>query len=228
MSETGASAGTTPDPSPSIPGQGPPPGPGGQELLVDFILSLDGCAAAEGWPGWWGLQSPEYLDWLGQEPERIQLMGATTYRMMSEMAQQAESLDVSAEEKASFAHMAEVEKIVFSSTLDSPLTWPNSRLISTDAAEAVRELKRTASRPLTTVGSIRLSHSLLRAGLVDRFRIILFPVITGRTGLERIWERFEDFTLELIGTRTFEGGLQLLEYVPTPLDAPPGTAWQRP
>ena len=34
------------------------------ELLVDFITSLDGYASAEGWPGWWGLEGPEYLDWL--------------------------------------------------------------------------------------------------------------------------------------------------------------------
>lgn len=198
-----------------------------QQLLVDIILSVDGCAAAEGWPGWWGLQSPEYLAWLGEQPEHIQLMGATTYRLMADMARQAPTLDISEEEKASFAHMAEVEKIVFSSSLEGPLSWPNTTLVRTDAVEAVRELKRTATKPLTTVGSIRLGHALLRAGVVDRFRIVLFPVITGRTGLERIWERYEDFRLELVEARTFEGGLQLLEYVPTPLDAPPGTAWDR-
>jgi hypothetical protein len=32
-----------------------------QELLVDFITSLDGYGAAEGWPRWWGLEGPEYL-----------------------------------------------------------------------------------------------------------------------------------------------------------------------
>jgi hypothetical protein len=53
-----------------------------QELLVDFITSLDGYGAAEGWPGWWGLEGPEYLAWLGQQPERDYtiLMGANTYR----------------------------------------------------------------------------------------------------------------------------------------------------
>ena len=39
-----------------------------QELLVDFITSLDGYGAAEGWPGFWGLQGPEYLAWLGENP----------------------------------------------------------------------------------------------------------------------------------------------------------------
>ena len=36
-------------------------------LMVDFIISLDGCAAAEGWPGYWGLEGPEYLGWLDEE-----------------------------------------------------------------------------------------------------------------------------------------------------------------
>jgi dihydrofolate reductase len=206
---------------------GSAPGVGAGELLVDFILSLDGCAGGEGWPGWWGLESPEYLAWLGEQPDSVTLMGATTYRLMSEMAQQAPQIDISEEEKASFAQMAEMPKIVFSSTLEEPLAWPNTTLVSTDAIEAVRELKRTTTTPLTTTGSIRLSHSLMKAGLVDRFRIILFPVVTGRTGLERIWEQFEDFALELVTARTFEGGLQLLEYAPTYLARPPGTAWER-
>lgn len=201
--------------------------PAAGELVVDFILSLDGCAAGDGWPGWWGLQSTDYLAWLGAQPEGVTLMGATTYRLMSEMALQAERIDISAEEKESFAHMAQLPKIVFSSTLTQPLAWANTTLVATDAIEAVRELKRTATAPLTTTGSIRLSHSLMRAGLVDRFRVVLFPVITGRTGLERIWEQFEDFALELVESRTFDGGLQLLEYAPTHLEQPPGTEWRR-
>jgi len=34
------------------------------ELMIDFITSLDGYGAAEGWPGFWGLEGPEYLAWL--------------------------------------------------------------------------------------------------------------------------------------------------------------------
>lgn len=38
------------------------------ELIVDFITSLDGYASAERWPGWWGLEGPEYLRWLEERP----------------------------------------------------------------------------------------------------------------------------------------------------------------
>ena len=66
-----------------------------------------------------------------------------------------------------------------------------------------------------------LSRSLLRAGLVDRFRVVVFPVITGVTGRERIFDDCPDVALELVQSRTFDGRLQLLEYIPTVLDGPP-------
>ena len=53
-----------------------------RELMIDFITSLDGYASGEGWPGWWGLEGPEYLAWLGEQPPVTYLMGANTYRLM--------------------------------------------------------------------------------------------------------------------------------------------------
>jgi hypothetical protein len=58
---------------------------------------------------------------------------------------------------------------------------------------------------------------------VDRFRVVLFPVITGATGRERIFDGYPDVALDLVTARTFDGRLQLLEYVPTVLDGPPGS-----
>ena len=62
------------------------------EVVVDFITSLDGYASAEGWPGWWGLEGPEYLSWLGESPEAGYqvLLGANTYRLMSGFAKEGE------------------------------------------------------------------------------------------------------------------------------------------
>jgi dihydrofolate reductase len=113
-------------------------------------------------------------------------------------------------------------KVVFSSTLETPLSWANTELVAGDAVQAVRELKETSSRPLRTLGSLRLSRSLLEAGLVDSFRVVVFPVITGDTGRERIFDAYPDVALDLVESRTFDGRLQLLEYTPTVLDGPPG------
>ena len=184
------------------------------ELMVDFITSLDGYGAAEGWPGWWGLEGPEYLAWLGDQPEADYtiLMGATTYRLMAELASDGEpGTDA----------LAGLPKIVFSSTLQEPLTWANTRLVAREPVEAVRELKDAGTESLRTMGSLTLCRSLLAAGLVDRFRVVVFPVITGSTGRERIYDGYPDLGLELVGSRTFDGRLQLLEYVPTVLDHPP-------
>jgi dihydrofolate reductase len=195
------------------------------ELMVDFIISLDGYASAEGWPGWWGLEGPEYLAWLDQEgkEDRTYLLGANTYRLMSGMSEEAAAggSAFSEEEGASLTGLAAVPKVVFSSTLQGPLSWPNSELVNGDAVAAVKELKRTGTRPLSTLGSLRLCRSLLAAGLVDRFRLVVFPVITGRTGRERIYDGYPDIALELVESRTFDGRLQLLEYIPTVLDGPP-------
>ncbi|MBT2512999.1 dihydrofolate reductase family protein [Arthrobacter sp. ISL-30] len=197
------------------------------DLMVDLIISLDGFASAEGWPGWWGLEGPEYLGWLEQEGQKDYtfLMGANTYRLMSGMSEEAaaEGSGFSEDEGAALTGLAAVPKVVFSSTLQAPLTWPNSELVSEDAVEAVTEMKRTGTGPLSTLGSLSLCRALLTAGLVDRFRLVVFPVITGRTGRERIYDGYPDVSLEMVDSRTFDGRLQLLEYIPTVLSGPPGT-----
>jgi dihydrofolate reductase len=187
------------------------------ELMVDFITSLEGYGAADGWPGLWGLGGPEYLAWLADQPEadHTVLMGANTYRLMSELAATGEP---------GTEALASLSKVVFSSTLTEPLTWPNTRLISGDAVEAVRKLKADGSEAMRTLGSVSLCRSLLSAGLVDRFRVVVFPVITGSTGKDRVYDGYPDVSLEMVGSRVFDGRLQLLEYVPTVLSGPPRAA----
>jgi len=185
------------------------------ELMIDFITSLDGYGAAEGWPGFWGLEGPEYLAWLGDQPEAdyTVLMGANTYRLMSRFAAAGEP---------GTEELAEMSKLVFSNTLTEPLSWPNSRLIGGDAVAAVRQLKDDGAESMRTLGSLTLCRSLLAAGLVDRFRLVVFPVITGSTGHDRIYDGYPDLALEMVRSHVFDGRLQLLEYAPTVLTGPPG------
>jgi hypothetical protein len=62
-----------------------------------------------------GHGSPEYLGWLGEQPEHTILMGATTYRLMSGMAASGEE---------GIDELTQLSKVVFSSTLTEPLGWP--------------------------------------------------------------------------------------------------------
>ena len=186
-------------------------------LMVDFIISLDGYGAGDGWPGYWGMEGPEYLAWLKEDGriEHTVLMGATTYRLMSGYA--AEMPD-----DPGLAGLTAMPKVVLSSTLKAPLSWANTELFDGEAVEVVRAMKRRDSRPIRTVGSLSVCRALLKAGLVDRFRVVVFPVITGATGKERIFDGYPDVALDLVESRRFDGRLQLLEYVPRVLDGPPG------
>ena len=195
-----------------------------QELVVDFITSLDGYASAEGWPGWWGLEAPEYLAWLDERPDRDYtiLMGANTYRLMYGFAAESEASesDETTNEDDAMAELTRAPKVVFSSTLEDPLAWANTQLIREDPVEAVGAMKRDGTG-LSTLGSLTLCRSLLVAGLVDRYRVVVFPVITGKTGRERIYDGYPDVALDMVASRTFDDSIQLLEYVPRVLEGPP-------
>jgi dihydrofolate reductase len=117
--------------------------------------------------------------------------------------------------------LTRMAKVVFSSTLRAPLSWANTRLVDGDAAEAVRAMKEEGDTELRTLGSLSLCRTLIAAGLVDRFRVVVFPVVTGVTGRERIYDGYPDLALDLVESRTFDGRLQLLEFIPTVLEGPP-------
>ena len=184
------------------------------ELTVDYITSLDGFGAAEGWPGLWGMGGPDYLAWLEEDArsDHVLLLGATTYRMFAGFAESGEE---------GIDELTRRRKLVFSRTLEEPLAWDNATVVRGEAVEAVRALKAESERPLRTVGSNSLCRSLLAAGLVDRYRVVVFPVVNGATGYDRIYDGWPDVRLRMLESRTFEGGLQLFEFVPTVLDGPP-------
>lgn len=178
-------------------------------LTIDLFSSLDGFASAEDWPGYWGKEGPELMAWLEEKlaEDHVIVMGANTYRIMSQIVAEMED--------PTFARMAEIPKFVFSKTLEPPLTWANTQLVAEDAVTAIRRMKDEGSAPMRTMGSISLNKALLSGGLVDNLQIVVFPVVTGQTGLEPIFADWPDLDLELVTSRTFDGRMQLLNYVPT-------------
>ncbi|CAG0930036.1 hypothetical protein TFLX_01561 [Thermoflexales bacterium] len=132
-------------------------------------------------------------------------MRANTYRLMYGFAAQSGTAgsDLRSEEEASVDELANAAKVVFSSTLQPPLPWANTRLISEDPVEAVRAMKREGNGSMRTIGSLTLCRSLLKAGLVDRFRVVVFPAITGSTGYDRIYDDYPDVALDMVTSWTF-------------------------
>src|SRR3954470_9526472 len=182
----------------------------------DVFSSLDGWAAASaGWSGYWGKQGPELLDRrldLYSSDQRM-VFGATTYREFARMlASSTEGDDV---RDPWVTRMWNTPATVVSSTLDGPLDWPNATLVGGDAVDVVARLKEESEVPLRSHGSLSMNRALMAAGLVDRVQVTVFPVITGQTGAEPIFQDAADFDLELIESRTLDGHIQELVYRPT-------------
>ncbi|MFD6492472.1 dihydrofolate reductase family protein [Streptomyces sp. NPDC060188] len=182
----------------------------------DVFSSLDGFGAAGGdWTGYWGKQGPELLDHrlaLYDEEQRM-VFGANTYRAFARMlATSTEDSDV---RDPWVTRMRSLPTTVVSSTLEGPLDWPDATVAGGDAVDVVAGLKKESEVPLRSHGSLSMNRALMAAGLVDRVQVTLFPVITGRTGLEPIFQGASDFDLELIEHRTLDGHIQELIYRPT-------------
>ncbi len=185
----------------------------------DIFSSLDGYGSYRepgDWGGYWGKQGPELLD------DRLALydgdlrmvFGATTFRQfVSMLASSTEDSDV---RDPWVTRMTNLPATVVSSTLEGPLDWPDATVVSGDAVDIVSRLKEESMVPLRSHGSLSLNRALMAAGLVDRVQVTLFPVITGQTGTDPIFQGASDFDLELIESRTLDGHTQELIYRPTP------------
>ncbi len=182
----------------------------------DVFSSLDGYAAASGdWTGYWGKQGPELLEHrlasFGAEQRMV--FGATTYREFTQML--ASSTEESEVRDPWVTRMWRMPATVVSTTLEEPLDWPDATLVRGDAVDVVARLKEESDVPLRSHGSLSMNRALMAAGLVDRVQVTLFPVITGQTGLQPVFQDAADFDLELLETRTLDGRTQELVYRPT-------------
>ncbi|MGW2343605.1 dihydrofolate reductase family protein [Streptomyces sp. NPDC001661] len=184
----------------------------------DVFSSLDGFGAADGgsWTGYWGKQGPELLDHrldLYREEQRM-VFGADTYRAFARML--ASSTEESEVRDPWVTRMISLPATIVSSTLEEPLDWPDATVAAGDAVDVVARLKAESPVPLRSHGSLSLNRALMAAGLVDRVQVTLFPVITGRTGLDPIFKGAADFDLELLEQRTLDSHIQELVYRPIP------------
>jgi dihydrofolate reductase len=181
----------------------------------DVFCTLDGYGSYTpdgNWGGYWGKEGPEFLDHrlaLYQEEQRM-VIGANTYRQFAQLlGSSPDELD------PVNARLRSLPTTVVSTTLEGPLAWPDATLVSGDAVDVVARLKEESEVPLRSNGSLSLNRSLMAAGLVDYVQLTVFPVISGQTGAEPIFQGAADFDLELVETRTLDGHTQELTYRPT-------------
>ena len=79
-------------------------------------------------------------------------------------------------------------------------------------ADEIKALKQQRVDPLRPIGSISLVKSMMQQGLVDRLRLMVFPLILSRAGREPIYSGYPQAGLKLIDTKVLDSRIVLLEY----------------
>jgi dihydrofolate reductase len=182
----------------------------------DVFATVDGYGSyTEGadWGGYWSKQGPELLEHragLFRTEQRL-VYGANTFRETAGIM--TAGIDPNTLDEWN-VRLMQMPATVVSSTLTDTLDWPDATLASGDAVDVISELKKTSDLPLRSMGSLSLNRSLMAAGLVDYLQLTIFPVISGRTGAEPIFQGAADFDLELVEQRTLDGHTQALVYRP--------------
>jgi uncharacterized protein YndB with AHSA1/START domain/dihydrofolate reductase len=181
-----------------------------RDLIADLFVTLDGFAAGEDVGPFFGYAGPELDAWVESELARPQVvvLGRVTYEALARISAGATD-PVSAQ-------MTALPKLVVSSSLEEPLAWPNTQLLRGGLAQEISSLKRQEGPPLRTIGSISLVASLAELLLVDRLRLMVFPLTLGERGREPVFARFAAARLDLLDTTVLDSRFVLLEYRPRP------------
>ena len=142
------------------------------------------------------------------------LMGRKTYELMFPYwAEVAADQSGSPAEKEFAIALIEIPKVVFSSTLDSA-DW-NTRVVSSSAVDEVRRLRDAGTR-MSLGASPALAADLRAAGLIDRFRFVLHPVVAGRG--PKLFGDDEALAMTLTSATALDSGHVVLDYT-VPLSA---------
>ncbi len=109
-------------------------------------------------------------------------------------------------------YLNRVQKYVVSSTMTDP-QWQNSTVLSGDPVQEVGALKEKPGQDIVVTGSIMLCHALIGGGLVDEYRLFVYPVVQGR-GRRLFPDGFRLPELKLIDAKRFRSGITYSSYAP--------------
>src|SRR5437016_14292541 len=145
-----------------------------RKIIVEAEVSVDGVMGGEMefWKQIYPFHSAdvqEYLSDLLFMPDAL-LMGQKTYEGFAQVWPTRQGQDAD--------RINSMPKYVASRTLQEPLKW-NARLIQGEVAEAIRKLKQEPGQGLVQYGVGELTHTLLKAGLVDELRVLVYPFAFG-------------------------------------------------
>ncbi len=179
-----------------------------RKIVAGLFVSLDGVVEA---PEKWTF--PYFNDEVGQEigaqmaTSDTLLLGRRTYQeFASYWPNRAADHDPMAD------YINNVPKIVVSTTLKT-VEWQPSMLLRGDVAQQLGRLKKEPGKNISITGSATLVRSLLRDGLIDELRLLVYPIVVG-TGRRLFGDQRDRVPLKLVEARTFSTGVLSLTYTP--------------
>ncbi len=174
-----------------------------RNIVVTEFVSLDGVMEDPAWtfPYW----NDEIAKFKGEESSAgdALLLGRVTYQGFA--AAWPESKDVGA------PYFNSVRKYVVSTTLDK-VEWNNSTLIKGNIVAEITKLKQQDGKDITVHGSATLVQTLMQHDLVDRYRLLVYPVVLGKG--KRLFQEGTTATLKLVETQSLSSGVAALIYQP--------------
>jgi len=187
------------------------------EVVVFTNLTLDGVMQAPGRPdedrrggfehGGWAVPYAA-MEQAGESMASIDalLLGRRTYEDFYAVWPKRKDSPFS-------ALLDNMQKYVASTTLSEPLPWSNSTLLAGDAAEAVERLKEEPGKDLVVMGSGVLVQSLMKRNLVDRYVLLIHPLVLG-SGRRLFPDGGAFAALRLVATSTTNNGIVIATYLP--------------
>ncbi|HWD77468.1 MAG TPA: dihydrofolate reductase family protein [Kribbella sp.] len=174
-----------------------------RDLVVTQNITVDGVIEASDWFGP-ADGGPEVLEALREQMARADglLTGRVTFEQLRGYwpAQTDDPSGIS-------SYLNQVQKYVVSSTLQDPGWTPTTVL---RALDDVRRLKQTVGGEIVCTGSIDLTHQLVAAGLVDEYRLFVYPTVVAAG--RRLFPDGSPQSLSLQSCRSFPSGVALLSY----------------
>jgi dihydrofolate reductase len=188
-----------------------------RKLVVSTYVTLDGVIEDPAWSApYWSDEAQTFARELLWRSDAL-LMGRRMYELFATSWPTPEWIE---REGEFAARMNTLPKYVASTTLTEPLEWQGSRLLGGDVAEAVAELKQGSGQDILMYSSVDLMHTLIRAGLIDEYRLWLHPVVLGRG--KRLFKEDDRAELKLVDTTTLPNGVVVLAYQPAATGPAPG------
>ena len=180
-------------------------------LTFGMNVSLDGYVAAPGDELGWGEPNDEVFQWWSDRvgSTGLSLYGRRLWEMMSSSWPNVERQPTATPAEVEYSRRwMDMPKVVFSSTI-TDVDW-NARLVDGDAVEEIAKLKSEAG-PDMDIGGVRLAASAMRAGLIDEYILVTYPVLVG--GGKPFFAPLDNWVnLNLVESRSFPDGIRLTRY----------------